>query len=86
LPPESRGGFSENTATLTEHQARAEASRCSICGLCANCRACLDLFGCPAFYINEGQIAIDAEQCTGCGVCAVFCPNGAIVVCEETQP
>jgi len=49
-----------------------------ICGLCGNCNACLDLFGCPAFYVSDFRIEIDPVLCVACGVCAQFCPNDAI--------
>ena len=79
LEPEMRVlGFDEVTNTLSEQQARAEAARCMICGLCGNCNACLDLFGCPAFYLSDGLIEIDPGLCVACGVCAQFCPNDAI--------
>ncbi len=71
-------GFGEVVGVLTEEQARAEAARCMICGLCGNCNACLDLFGCPAFFLEEGRIEIDPLLCVSCGVCAQFCPNNAI--------
>jgi len=83
LPPEERGGFAENVATLTEEAARGEAARCEVCGMCGNCRACLDLFGCPAFHLVDDRIEIDELLCTGCGICAAFCPNGAIVPARE---
>jgi len=70
--------FEETVGTLTEEQARAEASRCLVCGLCGNCRSCIDLFGCPAFYMDGDAVQIDPAVCTGCGFCADFCPNGAI--------
>jgi len=50
----------ENIATLTEHQARTEANRCTVCGQCGDCRICLDMFGCPAFYMKDGKILIEA--------------------------
>ena len=79
LQPEQRvKNSAEVTGTFTEQQARAEASRCMICGLCGNCSACVDLFGCPAFYVEDGQIEIDPALCVVCGVCAQFCPNDAI--------
>ncbi len=70
--------FGEINGAFTEQQARTEAARCMICGLCGNCSACLDLFGCPAFYVQDGQIEIDPVLCVSCGVCAQFCPNNAI--------
>jgi Pyruvate/2-oxoacid:ferredoxin oxidoreductase delta subunit len=79
LAPERRlTGFDEVVGTLTEAQARTEAARCAACGMCGNCRACIDLLGCPAFYLKDGRVAIDLTLCNGCGVCAAFCPNGAI--------
>jgi NADPH-dependent glutamate synthase beta subunit-like oxidoreductase len=79
-------GFAEVVATLTEEQARSEGARCSTCGLCGNCRACLDLFGCPAFYLDQGRIFIDPALCTGCGVCEDFCPNRAIHPAGDDAP
>jgi NADPH-dependent glutamate synthase beta subunit-like oxidoreductase len=79
LDPSTRvGGFREVVGVLTEEQARAEAARCMFCGQCANCRSCLDLFGCPAFRLEEGRIVVSPELCIGCGVCALLCPNQAI--------
>jgi indolepyruvate ferredoxin oxidoreductase, alpha subunit len=81
-------GFDEVVSVLSEGQARAEASRCLSCGTCGNCRACLDLFGCPAFFEKDGLAAIDPGLCNGCGVCAELCPNGAIhsVVAPGMEP
>ncbi len=72
------GNFDEVVSVLSEVQARAEAGRCLSCGNCGNCRACLDLFGCPAFFEKDGHAEIDPGLCNGCGVCAELCPNGAI--------
>jgi ferredoxin len=77
--------FTEVVLPFKEHQAKAEAARCMVCGLCGNCRTCIDLFGCPAFYVEDNRIHIDTELCMGCGVCAEICPNSAIVRVEESQ-
>ena len=82
-PPEldeaaRRSSFDEVTGTLDEASARAEAARCMICGACGNCRSCIDLFGCPAFFVDGNKPQISEDLCVACGVCAQFCPNGAI--------
>ncbi len=90
FPPEldhsaRKDNFDEVAGVFSEAQARAEAERCMICGQCGNCRACLDLFGCPAFFVDDSnRIQIDEQLCVGCGVCAQFCPNGAIRPADET--
>ncbi|UCF66934.1 MAG: FAD-dependent oxidoreductase, partial [Acidobacteriota bacterium] len=68
---------------LTEQQAREEAARCLLCAMCRSCSACTDLFGCPAFREEDGQIVIDELLCNGCGVCVTLCPNGAIYAVDE---
>ncbi|MCZ7586549.1 MAG: FAD-dependent oxidoreductase [Deltaproteobacteria bacterium] len=73
----------EDEATYTDAQAREEAGRCLSCGLCETCRNCLDNFGCPAFYVEDGHVRIDAALCDGCGACVMVCPNGAIVLDAE---
>jgi heterodisulfide reductase subunit A len=79
--------FIEVHAALTENAARREATRCLVCGMCGNCRTCLDLFGCPAFYVEEEQVHIDPALCSGCGVCVHICPNMAIRRADvEIQP
>jgi len=77
--PDRPNDFSRQLEPLTEAQAREIASQCLLCGSCGECSACLEIFGCPAMYVDEGKVAIDEVLCTGCGVCALFCPNGAIV-------
>jgi heterodisulfide reductase subunit A len=87
LPAKMRGSsFAEVVQTLTEEQARLEASRCLVCGMCGNCRTCLDLFGCPAFYVREEEVRIDPNLCMGCGVCVHVCPNIAIREVAAPQP
>ena len=44
---------------------------------CVGCDECMK-FGCPAFYIDDGEPSIDEEQCTSCGVCAQICRFDAI--------
>jgi NADPH-dependent glutamate synthase beta subunit-like oxidoreductase len=81
LPEASRRrNFDEVAGAFSESEARKEADRCRICGQCGNCSACIETFGCPAFYLQDGLIKIDEALCVGCGVCVTFCPNGAISV------
>ncbi|AFK51538.1 indolepyruvate ferredoxin oxidoreductase subunit alpha [Thermogladius calderae 1633] len=46
---------------------------------CTGCRACVNVTGCPALYIEDGKAKIVEDDCTGCGLCARFCPYKAIV-------
>ena len=75
--------FAEAEGVFTEAEARAEARRCLACGHCAVCRNCLDNFGCPAFYKEDGRIQINPILCDGCGTCVQVCPNGAIMPVGE---
>ncbi len=48
--------------------------------ICTKCQLCMNLFGCPAFRMEEDEIEIDPALCNGCGVCAneMVCPQLAI--------
>ncbi len=51
---------------------------------CTQCKTCIDAFGCPAFYSDDGgSIHIDEQQCNGCGNCVQVCPAHAIKVKKE---
>lgn len=76
-PAERVRGFDEVVARLDEDAARREAERCMVCGKCGNCAVCVEVVGCPAFYV-EGGIHIDRALCIDCRVCVSTCPNGAI--------
>ncbi len=78
------GDFREVVQGFDRAEAVAEAARCLACGMCASCRICLDTLACPAFYVENGVIAIDEALCNGCGLCAMICPNGAIRPVQET--
>ncbi len=32
-----------------------------------------------------GKIIIDGERCKGCGLCVLVCPNGAIVISDQSN-
>ncbi len=38
-------------------------------------RACLEELACPAFYVQDNQVAIDEDQCTGCMLCVQVCQD-----------
>jgi indolepyruvate ferredoxin oxidoreductase alpha subunit len=45
---------------------------------CEACRNCLDYFGCPAMYLEEGKeghLQIDPDLCSGCAFCVQWCEN-----------
>jgi indolepyruvate ferredoxin oxidoreductase alpha subunit len=46
---------------------------------CRNHRDCVNLFACPAFYIEKDRAKINENLCIGCAVCAQVCPENAIV-------
>ncbi len=45
---------------------------------CTNCGLCYKTLGCPAIYLDNGNVYI-ADTCKGCSVCSQICPSGAIV-------
>ncbi len=45
---------------------------------CVRCGICVNLFACPAIYVEKDAYAINPVLCTGCGVCAQICPAKAI--------
>jgi len=46
---------------------------------CKNHRDCVNLFACPAFYIEQDRVKINENLCIGCAVCAQVCPEKAIL-------
>ena len=46
---------------------------------CKNHRDCVNLFACPAFYIEKDRVKINETLCIGCAVCAQVCPEKAIL-------
>jgi len=45
---------------------------------CGSCRDCLDYFGCPAMYLENGEagrLQIDPELCSGCAFCVQWCKH-----------
>ena len=45
---------------------------------CIKCKKCIRELGCPAIYIDDGNVRIDKSLCTGCGLCSKVCPVSAI--------
>ncbi len=45
------------------------------CGQKGECGECLDILACPAFYKENGKVAIDPLLCSGCMLCLQLCPN-----------
>jgi len=84
IPVETRQGFEEVVAGLSESEARYEASRCLSCGNCFECDNCYA--SCPEqaiIKLGRGHFyRYDYDLCTGCAVCYEQCPCNAI----EMQP
>jgi heterodisulfide reductase subunit A-like polyferredoxin len=69
LPLEERvTGFREVVLGLTEHQARAEASRCLQCGICAECLACD--YACGVDAIDHNMVARTESRNVGAVILA----------------
>ena len=77
IPPDERiRDFSEYTASLTEAQAVAEASRCLNCGCGAGCEICKDICKVFAWSMDDcGRVVLDEDKCVACGMCIWRCPN-----------
>ena len=61
--PERITSFREVVLGLTEHQARAEASRCLQCGICAECLACV--YACGTGAIQHDMVAREETRQVG---------------------
>jgi indolepyruvate ferredoxin oxidoreductase alpha subunit len=46
---------------------------------CKNHRDCVNLFACPAFYVEDNRVKINENLCIGCAVCSQVCPENAIL-------
>jgi indolepyruvate ferredoxin oxidoreductase alpha subunit len=46
---------------------------------CKDHRDCVNLFACPAFFVEENRVKINENLCIGCAVCAQVCPEHAIL-------
>lgn len=45
------------------------------CGEKGECGDCLNILACPAFYKQDGKVAIDPLLCSGCMLCLQLCSN-----------
>ena len=46
---------------------------------CNGCGTCIEELGCPAMYLEDGNLIIDKTDCNGCGLCAKVCKRHAIL-------
>jgi indolepyruvate ferredoxin oxidoreductase alpha subunit len=46
---------------------------------CKDHRDCVNLFACPAFFVEENRVKINENLCIGCAVCSQVCPEHAIL-------
>jgi len=46
---------------------------------CKNHRDCVNLFACPAFFLEDNRVQINENLCIGCAVCSQVCPENAIL-------
>ncbi len=85
-PEERVRNFKPYLATLEDHEALSEFTRCIHCGRCIECDNCL-IF-CPDVSIlvePESQFGYkyDYDYCKGCGICFSECPRNAITMIDE---
>lgn len=79
-----RAGFSEESSTITEDEAKTEISRCFSCGYCNHCGTCFVF--CPDCAIKWGPGPLfDYEYCKGCGICPTECPGNVISFIREKE-
>ncbi len=73
--------FSTYTRTMTEKEAKDEASRCLNCGCGEGCGLCASI--CSEFAIHfksSDTWEINEEECVACGMCYNRCPNKNIEI------
>ena len=77
-------GFENYVRTLTDAEAKAEASRCLNCGCGEGCGLCASI--CKEFAIHlsaPDTWEIDKEECVACGMCYNRCPNKNIEMIDK---
>ena len=45
---------------------------------CIRCQRCIKELGCPALFLEDGNVRIDPGTCTACGLCSQVCPKKCI--------
>lgn len=51
------------------------AADCAQAAVDGTCGDCLNTLACPAFYVEDGKMAIDPILCAGCMLCLQVCTN-----------
>lgn len=77
-------GFENYVRTLTDAEAKAEASRCLNCGCGEGCGLCATI--CKEFAIHlaaPDTWEIDKDECVACGMCYNRCPNKNIEMVDK---
>ena len=77
-PDARRLTFEPTVGTLSDKQAREEASRCYRCGCGEGCMICHDICKMFAYHTDGVFVELDPDKCVGCGMCVWRCPNGNI--------
>jgi indolepyruvate ferredoxin oxidoreductase alpha subunit len=67
--------FARRTLGQKRSQVAYVAGDCAAAVADGSCGDCLNTVACPAFYVEDGKMAIDPLLCAGCMLCLQVCKN-----------
>ncbi|OIO00276.1 MAG: indolepyruvate ferredoxin oxidoreductase subunit alpha [Desulfovibrionaceae bacterium CG1_02_65_16] len=67
--------FARRTLGVKRSQVAYVTGDCASAKADGSCGDCLNTLACPAFYVQDGSMAIDPLLCSGCMLCLQFCKN-----------
>ncbi|MDR3641894.1 MAG: indolepyruvate ferredoxin oxidoreductase subunit alpha [Humidesulfovibrio sp.] len=67
--------FARRAYGQKRNQVAYVAGDCAASAQDGSCGDCLNTLACPAFYVEDGKMAIDPLLCSGCMLCLQICKN-----------